>query len=52
MFKFLSTVEREQNVNYALWYNLFGYLWLNAFIIGCTQFVISASVAIWYFSSN
>lgn len=37
---------------YALWYNLFGYLWLNAFIIGCTQFIISASCAIWYFSSN
>ena len=51
-FKFLTSVVREQRVVYALWYNLFGYLWMNAFIIGCTQFIISASVAIWYFSSN
>ena len=51
-FKFLSTVVREDKVFYAMWYNLFGYLWLNAFIIGVTQFIISASVAIWYFSSN
>lgn len=31
-------------------YSLFGYLWMNAFIIGVTQFMISASVALWYFS--
>jgi hypothetical protein len=51
-FKFLTTIKRDEFTNYALWYNLFGYLWLNAFIIGCTQFIISASCAIWYFSST
>jgi hypothetical protein len=49
-FKFLTSVERDEFTNYALWYNLFGYLWLNAFFIGVCQFMISASCAIWYFS--
>ena len=51
-FKFLSVVTRTDKTFYMMWYNLFGYLWLNAFIIGVTQFTISASCAIWYFSST
>ena len=31
-------------------YSLFGYLWMNAFIIGVSQFIISAACALWYFS--
>ena len=37
---------------YVFLYSLFGYLWMNAFIIGVTQFTISASVALWYFTST
>ena len=48
--RFLSTVVWDQETQYVFLYSLFGYLWLNAFIIGVTQFIISASCAIWYFS--
>lgn len=33
-------------------YTLFGYLWMNAFLIGIAQFVISAAAAMWYFTST
>lgn len=33
-------------------YVLFGYLWINAFLIGIAQFVISAAAAMWYFTST
>lgn len=51
-FTFLPQVTWTDEIRYALLYQLFGYLWLNAFVIGCTQFVISAAAAIWYFTSN
>ena len=34
-----------------VWYiHLFALLWINAFIIGCGQFIIAAAAATWYFS--
>ena len=50
--KFLTTVVWDSETSYVFLYSLFGYLWINAFIIGVTQFMISASVALWYFSST
>jgi len=47
---FLTTVEWTEETQYVFLYSLFGYLWLNAFIIGVTQFIISAACAIWYFT--
>jgi len=47
---FLTTVEWTDETRYVFLYSMFGYLWLNAFIIGVTQFIISAACAIWYFS--
>jgi len=47
---FLSDIEWSDETRYAFLYALFGYLWLNAFIIGVTQFIISAAVALWYFT--
>ena len=32
-----------------LYFYLFGLFWIQAFVIGCTQFVIGASACIWYF---
>jgi hypothetical protein len=46
----LSTVEWSEETRYVFLYTLFGYLWLNAFMIGVTQFVICAACALWYFS--
>lgn len=49
-FPMLTQVKWSENTRYAILYSLFGYLWLNAFIMGCTMFVISATCAQWYFS--
>lgn len=49
---FLAQVKWSDEVRYAMLYQLFGYLWWNAVIIGCSQFVISAAAAIWYFTST
>jgi len=47
---FLTTVVYTDETKYVGLYSLFGYLWVNAFLIGVTQFVISAACALWYFS--
>lgn len=31
-------------------YHVFALLWINAFIIGCVQFIIGASTCQWYFT--
>lgn len=49
---FLTTIKWDESTQYVFLYSLFGYLWMNAFMIGVTQFIISASVAMWYFSST
>jgi len=33
-------------------YEFFGFLWVAALIIACSQFVITVTVCIWYFSST
>ena len=49
-FSFVTTVKWSDQTRYIFIYHLFGLLWVNAFIIGCAQFVIAAACAIWYFS--
>jgi len=49
---FMTTVVWTDETRYVFLYSLFGYLWINAFMIGVTQFIISAACAIWYFSST
>lgn len=46
----LTQVNWSDNTRYAILYSLFGYLWLNAFIISCQMFVIAATCGQWYFS--
>lgn len=51
-FPFLTEMEWSDNTKYVLLYSLFGFLWILNFIIGATQFIISATCVIWYFSST
>jgi hypothetical protein len=46
----LSTVEWEPQTRYLFIIHLFGLFWLNAFIIGCAQFIIASACVVWYFS--
>jgi len=45
-FQFNTTLEK------LLIYHLIGLLWLNAFIIASTQFIVASSAALWYFSQG
>ena len=47
---FMTTVAWTKQTRYIFLYHLFGGLWVNAFIIGCCQFIVAAACAIWYFS--
>ena len=49
---FMTEIKWSQQTKYVLLYSLFGFLWMMNFIIGCTQFIISAAAAIWYFTSS
>jgi len=49
-FVVFTTVVWDKTTRYVFLYYLFGFLWLNAFLIGCCQFIIAATCAIWYFS--
>lgn len=42
----------DASTRYVFLYHLFGLFWCNAFIVGCTQFIIGASACIWYFNCN
>jgi len=47
---FLTTVKWSDQTRYIFLYHLFGGLWVNAFLIGCFQFIVAAACAVWYFS--
>ena len=49
-FSFVSTIKWTTQTRYIFLYHLFGGLWVNAFLIGCFQFIVAAACAIWYFS--
>lgn len=51
-FPMLTTIKWEENTRYAILYSLFGYLWINAFLISSLMFVIAATCGQWYFSCN
>ena len=46
----IGKFEYDARLQRLLLYALIGLFWLNAFIIACTQFVITSSVCIWYFA--
>lgn len=49
-FPMLTQVKWSENTRYAILYSLFGYLWLNAFLMACSMFVIAATCGQWYFT--
>jgi len=47
---FMTEVKWSDQTRYIFLYHLFGGLWVNAFLIGCFQFIVASACAIWYFS--
>jgi len=48
-FPYFTEIKWSDQTRYIMIYHVFAYLWISAFIIGMTQFIIGASTVIWYF---
>jgi hypothetical protein len=48
----IVTFDYDTKLKRLLIYHLFGLLWFNAFVLAATQFIISSSVCLWYFSQG
>jgi hypothetical protein len=48
-FEFVTEIMWFDETRYVLLYYIFALFWINAFLIGCTQFIIGAAACIWYF---
>lgn len=46
-----KVVKWNQTTRDLMYFMFFGILWLVAFVIACSQFVIIVECAIWYFSA-
>ena len=51
-YPFLTIMRWEPLTRGAFFYDVFGLFWINAFIIGVTQFIIGASACLWYFEQS
>ena len=45
-------IEWDEKTTYAMWYMLFGFFWIMAFIISCNEFVVIVSAITWYYSDK
>ena len=45
-------IEWDDKTYWAMWYMLFGFLWIMAFIISCNEFVVIVSAITWYYSDK
>ncbi|KAK7508117.1 hypothetical protein BaRGS_00000356, partial [Batillaria attramentaria] len=50
-YGFVKYTEHEL-VSYFWWYHIVGLVWISEYIVACEQFVISSTVARWYFTRN
>jgi len=48
-FEFMTEIKWDETTRYIFFYQVFGLFWMNAFIIGCCQFVIACAACIWFF---
>ena len=45
-----ASVEWDTTTRYVYWYDVFGMFWVNAFLIGCCQFILAVGCVTWYFT--
>ena len=51
-FEFSTEIMWDKHTKPAIVYYIMGFFWVTAFILGCTQFIIAAAAAIWYFTQG
>lgn len=49
---FVTEIKWDDKTRYIFFYQVFGLFWMNAFIIGCCQFVIACAACIWFFQAK
>merc|ERR1719272_2841976 len=42
-FEFITEIKWDDKVRYMFFYQVFGLFWMNAFIVGCCQFIIACA---------
>jgi len=48
----ITTFSYSTNLKRVMIYQLFGLLWVNAFVLASAQFIIASSTCLWYFSQG
>ena len=48
-YEFMTEIKWSDATRWIFFYDVFGLFWINAFIIGCTEFIIGCSACLWYF---
>jgi hypothetical protein len=51
-YPFVTEIKWDENTRYIIMYHVFGFLWINSFIVGCAQFIVGCSACIWYFECS
>ena len=51
-YEFITEMQWDDKTRYIVFSQIFMLFWINAFIMGLSQFVIGASACIWYFEVN
>ena len=50
--EFMTEMMWDEYQKAIVVYYIFGFFWLSAFFVGCTQFIIAAACVIWYFDQG
>jgi hypothetical protein len=51
-YEFITEIKWEGNTRNIVYYQILLMFWINAFIMGMSQFIIGCSACIWYFEVN
>jgi solute carrier family 44 (choline transporter-like protein), member 2/4/5 len=47
-----TTIQVNRTLKNAMWFELFGIVWVNSFQVALLQFIISYACAVWYFTAD
>lgn len=51
-YPMVTEIKWSKETRYVFFYQVFGLFWMNAFIVGCCQFVIACAACIWFFQAK
>lgn len=48
-YAFMTEIKWSEMTRYIFFFQVFMLFWINAFIVGCSEFIIGCSAVLWYF---